>query len=320
MTGPAGAAGAAGAPGTARPGAAADSTGRGAGAGNGHEDPQRTARFPRSGVWYRGAIRGIPGVVSRTRRRALIASTVTAACLVVVGSFVVVSAHTATAEERSRPVAVAGAATRVEPADVRADARIPVREQVVSGPLGSGSRPGAITFAYAGDSITARPDSWLHALEPDTRFHAVGGYAHSGYRADQVLAEIGPVHDADVLVVELGTNDVNQAVPTATTIANVDAVVRRVGAQHVLVVAGPPSDWTTSRWGADRRTGQIVLSRALARDASEHGWSYTDPFAAFRQHDGAWVRGASPDGIHGTAATNVGIARSMATAITEAAG
>ena len=264
--------------------------------------------------------------MSTTRRRALLASTVSAACLVAVGSFVVVSTHTAPVVSSTRAVAVAGAPARVEHADVRADARtdahpdarVPVREQVVSGPLGSGDRSGAITFAYAGDSITARPDSWLHALEPDTRFHAVGGYAHSGYRADQVLAEIGPVHDADVLVVELGTNDVNQAVPTATTIANVDAVVRRVGAEHVLVVAGPPSDWTTSRWGADRRTGQVVLSRALERDAAEHGWSYTDPFAAFRQPDGAWVSGTSPDGIHGTAATNVGVARAMATAITEA--
>ena len=272
--------------------------------------------------------------MSTTRRRALLASTVAAACLVAVGSFVVVSTHTAPVVSSTRAVAVAGAPARVEHADARADtrtdvhsdtrtdvhsdARVPVREQVVSGPLGSGDRSGAITFAYAGDSITARPDSWLHALEPDTRFHAVGGYAHSGYRADQVLAEIGPVHDADVLVVELGTNDVNQAVPTATTIANVDAVVRRVGAEHVLVVAGPPSDWTTSRWGADRRTGQVVLSRALERDAAEHGWSYTDPFVAFRQHDGAWVSGTSPDGIHGTATTNVGVARAMATAITEA--
>lgn len=260
--------------------------------------------------------------MSRTTRLAIVASTVTAACLVAVGSFVFVSAHTAPDPHAARPAAVAEAPVRVggaRPAEVRADTRVPVREQVVSGPLGSGDRSGAVTFAYAGDSITARPDSWLHALEPDTRFHAVGGYAHSGYRADQVLAEIGPVHDADVLVVELGTNDVNQAIPTAVTIANVDAVVRKVGAQRVLVVAGPPSDWTSSRWGADRRTGQVVLSRALARDATEHGWSFADPFTAFRQHDGAWVAGSSPDGIHGTAAANVVIARAMASAITEAA-
>jgi hypothetical protein len=261
--------------------------------------------------------------VSRTRRLALIASIVTAACLVAGGSFVVGSAvfgtaRSATAENATAGLSVPGARVTLAPVE-RADTSIPVREQVVTGALGDRGRSGAVTFAYAGDSITARPDSWLHVIESDARLHAVGGYAHSGYRADQVLHEIGPVPTADVLVVELGTNDVNQAVPTATTIANVDAVVRKVGAQHVLVVAGPPSDWTSSHWGADRRAGQLVLSRALERDATEHGWSYVDPFTAFRQADGAWVRGSSPDGIHGTAATNVGIAREMASAITAAA-
>ncbi|MGN8049200.1 SGNH/GDSL hydrolase family protein [Curtobacterium sp. 22159] len=262
--------------------------------------------------------------MSRTPRLALVASIVTAACLVAGGSLVVGSAvvsATSAAAERV-PAATGGAQAPVERADTRARAEgaTSVRgREVVRGPLGTGDRAGAITFAYAGDSITARPDSWLHDLVPDTRFHAVGGYAHSGYRSDQVLHEIGPVDDADVLVVELGTNDVNQAVPTATTITNVDAVVRKVGARHVLVVAGPPSDWTSSRWGADRRTGQRVLSRALARDAAEHGWSYVDPFVDFRQTDGAWVPGASSDGIHGDAATNVVVARVMAEAIGEAA-
>ncbi|WP_439693113.1 SGNH/GDSL hydrolase family protein [Curtobacterium sp. SP.BCo] len=258
--------------------------------------------------------------MSRTRRLALVASIAAAACLVAGGSFAVVSTRTATASEPVPRTSVAAAPERaagLAPVE-RADTRIPVRDQVVTGALGPAERTGAITFAYAGDSITARPDSWLHVIEPDTRFHAVGGYAHSGYRADQVLHEIGPVPDADVLVVELGTNDVNQAVPTATTLANVDAVVRKVGAAHVLVVAGPPSDWTSSRWGADRRTGQLVLSRALERDATEHGWSYADPFTHFRTADGAWVRGSSPDGIHGTAAANVVIARELAAAMTKA--
>jgi hypothetical protein len=294
-------------------------------AGNGREDPQPAARFPSSGDWYGRSIRGIPDVVSRTRRLALVASIVTAACLVAGGSLVVgtavVSASTAAAERA--PSAGHVAAAPVERADTRAGGGARVRaatpDDAVTGALGTGDRSGAVTFAYAGDSITARPDSWLHDLVPDTRFHAVGGYAHSGYRSDEVLHEIGPVPDADVLVVELGTNDVNQAIPTATTIANVDAVVRKVGARHVLVVSGPPSNWTWSQWGADRRAGQLVLSRALERDAADHGWSYVDPFAEFRQADGAWVRGASADGIHGDAATNVVVARVMASAIARAA-
>ena len=256
--------------------------------------------------------------MSRTRRLALIASIVTSACLIGAGSFVVVSAHTASAEDTTTAVAPTAAPVARAQAGTTA-VEVPVRDQVVSGALGRDADADAVSFAYAGDSITARPDSWLHVVESDPHVRAVGGYAHSGYRADQVLHEIGPVPDADVLVVELGTNDVNQAVPTATTIADVDAVVRKVDAHRVLVVAGPPSDWTWSKWGADRRSGQRVLSRALRQDAEAHGWSYVDPFTELRQADGAWKTGTSPDGIHGTAAANVVVARAMAAAITAAA-
>ncbi len=295
---------------------------------NGGEDLQPRGRFPRSGVWSRDAIRGIPVFVSRTHRLALVASIVSASCLVTAGVVLGASAHTATAEDRS-PVSSSDTRLERDASEVgRTEAGRTgtgtgtgtvagtVRpEQVVSGAIDSPAVPGAVPFAYAGDSITARPDSWLHQLEGDDRLHAVGGYAHSGYRSDQVLAEIGPVPAARVLVVEVGTNDVNQAVPTERTIRDVDAIVRKVGAERVLVVAGPPSDWTWSRWGADRRTGQIVLTDALHADAEAHGWAFVDPFTAIRAADGAYVAGTSPDGIHPTAAANRGVAQAMAAAI-----
>lgn len=275
------------------------------------EDPQPRGSFPRSGDWSRQAIRGIPVPVSRTARLALVASIVSAACLVGAGVFVAAAPHTASAEDR--PVDAA-ADTRVERGTTDL-ARPRTPDQVVSGALDTPALSGAVPFAYAGDSITARPDSWLHQLESDDRLHAVGGYAHSGYRADQVLAEIGPVPQARVLVVEVGTNDVNQAVPLDRTIANVDAIVRKVGAARVLVVAGPPSDWTWSRWGADRRSGQIVLTDALHADADANGWGFVDPFRAIRAADGAYVAGTTPDGIHPTGEANRGVAAAMAEAI-----
>ena len=281
---------------------------------NGSEDPEPRRPFPRSGDWFRRAIRGIPVPVTRTTRLALVASIVSAACLVGAGVLVVAAPHTASAEDR--PVATA-AASRVER---KADLPRPsTPDQVVSGALDTPALADAVPFAYAGDSITARPDSWLHQLEGDPDLHAVGGYAHSGYRSDQVLHEIGPVPDADVLVVELGTNDVNQAVPVGRITANVDAVVHKVDAHHVLIVAGPPSDRTTSLWGADRRAGQLVLSRELRAEAQEHGWSYVDPFTAIRTSDGAYEPGTTPDGIHPTAAANVRVAQDMADAIEAAA-
>lgn len=248
--------------------------------------------------------------MTRTTRLALVASIVSASCIVGAGAFVLSSTHTASADDR--PVATA-VGTRVE-----RSAELPrpsTPDQVVTGALDTPALSDAVPFAYAGDSITARPDSWLHQLEADDRLHAVGGYAHSGYRADQVLAEIGPVPQARVLVVEVGTNDVNQAIPTERTIAGVDAIVRKVGAERVLVVAGPPADWTWSRWGADRRTGQLVLTDALHADADRHGWAFVDPFRAIRAADGAYVPGTSPDGIHPTAEANRGVAAAMADAI-----
>lgn len=235
----------------------------------------------------------------------LLTSILASAALVGTGAVVVASAHTAAAEE--------AAVTR------QADALRRTPDQVVTGPIETTSRADAVTFAYAGDSITARPDSWLHVLEDDGSLRAVGGYAHSGYRSDQVLRAIGAVPEAEVLVVELGTNDVNQAVPTRSTIADIGALVHKVGAHRVLVVAGPPSDRTTSLWGADRRSGQLSLSRALRTDAREHGWSYVDPFARFRLADGGWVRGTTGDGIHPTAEANQTVARAMADAIEAAA-
>lgn len=246
-------------------------------------------------------------------RRLAIASIVAAACLVTAG-VVAVGAHTASAQDT---VAAAGARSSAGRPERAGDlgAR---RAQVVSGAVGTAA-PGAVRFAYAGDSITARPDSWLHALESDPAVHAVGGYARSGARSDEVSAEVGSVPDAEVLVVEVGTNDVNQAVPTTDTLRSVDAIVRRVGAARVLVVAGPPSDRTTSQWGADRRAGQLVLTAALRRDAEDHGWSFVDPFVPFRAADGGWVSGTTPDGIHPSAAASEVIGRTMAEAITRTA-
>jgi hypothetical protein len=194
-----------------------------------------------------------------------------------------------------------------------------VRDQVVTGHVVTvPSDAGAVTYAYAGDSITARPDSWLHVLAADPHLDALGGYAHSGYRSDQVLASMPRVPGADVLVIELGTNDINQARDLHTVVSNVDAVAARVGAPHVLLVAAPPSDHTSSLWGADRRTGSVRLNRLFRADARTHGWTFADPFAAYRTSDNAWRRGSSADGIHPTARASRAIATAVAAEIVTA--
>jgi hypothetical protein len=195
-----------------------------------------------------------------------------------------------------------------------------VRDQVATGHVGTVTPDAdALPYAYAGDSITARPDSWLHVLAADPHLDAIGGYAHSGYRSDQVLADIGPVPGARVLVLELGTNDINQARDLGATVADIDAVAAKVGAPHVLLVAAPPSDRTNSLWGADRQRGSATLNGLLRTDAARHHWTFADPFAADREPDNAWRTGATADGIHPTAAASRVIAQAFAADIERAA-
>lgn len=247
------------------------------------------------------------------------------ACVVAAGTVVGLSATPVTAAEH-HAVAVTTTAVDARRAAERLREASGVRDQVVSGHLGPDLTPSAaaaqnvVTFAYAGDSITARPGSWLHDLAAtDPRLEALGGYAHSGYRSDQVLADVGPDPEAVVLVVELGTNDVNQARPDRDVLRDIAAVVTKVDARHVLLVAEPPSDHTTSLWGVDRRAGSARLNGLLVADARAHGWTFADPFAGVRLSDNAYVPGTSDDGIHPTTAANVSIARAFAAAIDRAA-
>jgi lysophospholipase L1-like esterase len=252
------------------------------------------------------------------RRRRLVGAAAVLTALVVVPTVAVTARDVVAASVHAAAVHGGSAAIEVRIAAERlAELRHPP-DQVLTGALGP-STPGAVTFAYAGDSITARPGSWLRDLSTDPTVHAVGGYAHSGYRSDQVAALMPAVPGADVLVVELGTNDVNQGVPVARITEHIDALVAEVGAPHVLLVAAPPSDHTTSLWGVDRRAGNAVLDRALVADAARHGWSSVDPFAADRTADGAWAPGTTVDGIHPTPAVDAVIAPRFAAAIAAAA-
>lgn len=167
-----------------------------------------------------------------------------------------------------------------------------------------------ITFAYAGDSITARSDSWWYVMQNDPRFQSVGGFGKSGYRTDQVLENIKPVPGADVLVLELGTNDVNQKVPSATILSNMQKIIDKVGATRVLIVALPPSNVTGGGCcDTDRNKAAILFNRELAVWAGYRAYVFFDPFVVYREADGTWTPGSDADGVHPTADANVTIER-----------
>lgn len=181
------------------------------------------------------------------------------------------------------------------------------------------SAASAITFAYAGDSITNRPDSWYGVMKTDTRFQSLGGYAQSGYRSDQVLERIPAVPAADVLVLEVGTNDVNQNVPSATILANMQSIIDKVGAKRTFVVALPPSNVTGGgAYGTDRNRAATLFNRELAVWAGYRGYVYFDPFVVYREADGTWTPGSDADGVHPTAEANVTIERWFAWGIQQA--
>lgn len=177
-----------------------------------------------------------------------------------------------------------------------------------------------VTYTYAGDSITARPDSWLHQLS-DGALQNVGGFAESGYTTAQVLARVTPHPSADVLVLEVGTNDVNMKVGSATMLRNIGAIAAKVGATHVLLLATPPDNLTNDpRTHVNRQRGQSQLNTLLTTYAAQHGWLYADPFSAIRQGTGAYTGGsAASDNVHPTAAANAKVTVQMDLYIKQAA-
>jgi lysophospholipase L1-like esterase len=177
--------------------------------------------------------------------------------------------------------------------------------------------PPPITLAVAGDSLSEAPASWLHQLD-DPGIQYVGGYQHSGYTAGEVLTNYTRV-PCDVLVVMLGTNDVKAGIPTATTVANIEAITRRGGALHVLLTSLPPSDYPD--WSANHfnlQSGNYVDSQAVSALAVKHGWTYVDPFSEWRTYTNGYADGATLDGIHPTAAVDAVIADRMALYIHQA--
>lgn len=158
-----------------------------------------------------------------------------------------------------------------------------------------GDEPGKpLRFAWIGDSVSAGvgaseagttfPHLVADALDRPAQLHvfALSGARTSGALADQVPKVLALDPPPDVVVVEIGANDVIHLTGTATFRLSYDLLleqVRRVGASHVLAL-GLPAFGATPRflqplralvgWRADR------LDREVQESASEHGVTYVD--------------------------------------------
>jgi lysophospholipase L1-like esterase len=172
----------------------------------------------------------------------------------------------------------------------------------VTAPPQADAADNTIKFAYAGDSLTSWDSSWLKQLD-DPSLVNVGGFAKSGYTTAQVLEKIKRVPDADVLVIMLGTNDVRLGVPISTIKKNIDKIVAKVGAPHVLLSFIPPSDVTSSK-GINRRVQSAMLNRYFNHLAYHRGWAVDDPWTPARTTKNGWYSGKSTDKVHPTAAVS----------------
>jgi hypothetical protein len=159
----------------------------------------------------------------------------------------------------------------------------------------------AITFAVAGDSLTAwddqsfpEPDgdldpiTWTHWVIADG-LELAGGYAR-GFATARDIADNMVAVDADVLVVMVGTNDTG-VTDTDAVLASIDDIVATAGARSVLISAIPPDDGFAAE--------ALTYNLALVEHAADRGWAFVDPWADMRV-DGVWAEGLSIDGVHPT--------------------
>jgi len=161
------------------------------------------------------------------------------------------------------------------------------------------------TFVVVGDSITAgatdvsRPlvgdrvqgdASWLPAAEQESGWDLVAGWAVPGATTVDMLAGVRRSDwAADVVVVMAGTNDLARGLPWQESAANIEGVVATAGAPAVVVLAIAPSD--------PHPAARNGYNAALADLAGRNGWTYLDPWTE-ADAGGAFIPGASPDGVH----------------------
>jgi acyl-CoA thioesterase I len=159
-----------------------------------------------------------------------------------------------------------------------------------------------VTFAAVGDSISARAEqgarfawqSWTYGAESSTAVYVPGGYAVPGRTTVDMLAGAVPL-DVDVLVFQGAVNDVNLHYPHPDILDRIAQIVAIADTPHALVSALPPND----RYPAEA----LTFNAELAAYSAAHGWTFVDPWTAWRNPDGTYVAGGAWDDLHPVAAT-----------------
>lgn len=182
--------------------------------------------------------------------------------------------------------------------------------------------PDVVTFAVAGDSLTAWDNdsfpepsgefadvTWLHwAASPTVQL--AGGYARQGAFASDIAEQMSEV-EADVLVVMAGSNDIGVTDPQ-TALDAIERIVSAAGIDAVVLCAIPPQTGFTTEANAH--------NEALVDLAEANDWTFIDPWGSARDDDGEWIAELTFDGIHPTAEAARTVGALISAAIVEAAG
>lgn len=188
-------------------------------------------------------------------------------------------------------VLVAALSVLVPGSPTRAFVRGAVHAECVTWAFDEGDR----SLAVYGDSISHADSeprfgfhgrrSWYSALVCSDRFTDGGNAAVPGETSAEVLARLAAdAPQADVLVVQAGTNDLRLGVPTAETVANLREAVRLAQEAAGTVVLTTVQPW--------HDTDATELNDAVRRLAAEAGVELVD-FAGVLGD-----RSLTRDGVH----------------------
>lgn len=137
------------------------------------------------------------------------------------------------------------------------------------------------------------PTSWVHHLGGPEGMRFVGGFAQGGEGAETIRDYIVGQHSSDVVIYEIGTNDLRRGVSwdewaEHTLRFHEEAAIG--DDLFALVLIGPMDDRSAdviAEW--NDRTREL---------ASEQGWAVLDPWDGLRDDENRWVPGMAADAVH----------------------
>ncbi|MFN8058572.1 MAG: SGNH/GDSL hydrolase family protein [Vicinamibacterales bacterium] len=187
------------------------------------------------------------------------------------------------------------------PAVVRTTRIMPLGDSTTQGDANHDSyrRPLWKALAAAGTRVDfVGSQSENHGGGPPTRDFDLDHEGHWGWRADEVLADIGgwaATSLPDVVLLHLGTNDVIGGQSTASTIDDLARIVARLRDANpaVTVVVAQILPTTTAAWnrGIEELNAQVPSMAARLTTAAS-------PVAVVDQHTGFDARTLTYDGVH----------------------